>query len=279
MLLGKEIEKDLVSKIMKKFRIYSRIILEIFRKHYTPNADQLEFERSEIEEVAKELNIELPKNYGDLIYSFRFRRPLPEEIRLTAPPEYEWRIELAGRATYCFRLGKINRIIPRNDLRKIKIPDATPEIISKYTSGDEQALLTKVRYNRIIDIFLGVTAYSLQNHLRTTVEGVGQIEIDEIYVGINRHGNQFIIPVQAKGGSDQLGVVQTQQDIVYCYQKFPELICRPISAQFLDTNLIAIFELISEDETIRVVDEKHYLLVPNQDISDEELRAYKAYYD
>ncbi|MGK7879809.1 MAG: endonuclease [Crocosphaera sp.] len=264
---------------MKKSHIYSRIIREIFRRHYTPDADRLYFQRSEIEEVAKELNIELPKNYGDLIYSFRFRRPLPDEIRSTAPPEYEWRIELSGRANYCFTLGKINRIIPRNDLRKIKIPDATPEIISKYTSGDEQALLTKVRYNRIIDIFLGVTAYSLQNHLRTTVEGIGQIEIDEIYVGVNRHGNQFIIPVQAKGGSDQLGVVQTQQDIIYCYQKFPELICRPISTQFLDTNLIAIFELISEDETIRVVDEKHYLLVPNQDISDQELRAYKVYYD
>ena len=59
-----------------------------------------------------------------------------------------------------------------------------------------------MRYNRLIDIFLGVTCYSLQNHLRTTVTGIGQVETDEIYVGIDKAGQQFIIPVQAKGGTD-----------------------------------------------------------------------------
>jgi len=48
----------------------------------------------------------------------------------------------------------------------IKIPDATPEIVAAYALSDEQALLAKVRYNRLLDIFLGVAAYSLQNHLR-----------------------------------------------------------------------------------------------------------------
>ena len=45
---------------MKKSRIYSTIILEIFRRHYTPDSDNFEFERSEIEAVAKDLKIELP---------------------------------------------------------------------------------------------------------------------------------------------------------------------------------------------------------------------------
>ena len=65
----------------------------------------------------------------------------------------------------------------RDDIAAIKIPDATPEIIAAYALGDdEQALLAKVRYNRLIDIFLGLTTYSLQNHLRTYVAGMGQIE-------------------------------------------------------------------------------------------------------
>ena len=51
--------------------------------------------------------------------------------------------------------------------------------------SDEQALLAKVRYNRLIDVFLGLVAYSLQNHLRTTVTEMGQIEIDEIYVKLD----------------------------------------------------------------------------------------------
>ena len=52
--------------------------------------------------------------------------------------------------------------------------------------NDEQALLAKIRYNRLIDIFTGITCYSLQNHLRTTVPNIGQVEIDEIYIGIDK---------------------------------------------------------------------------------------------
>jgi hypothetical protein len=144
-------------------------------------------------------------------------------------------------------------ITPRRDLAAIKIPDATPEIISGYALGDEQALLAKVRYNRLIDIFLGITTYSLQNHLRTYVAAMGQIEIDEIYVGLNRQGAHFVIPVQAKGGADKLSPVQTRQDIECCKAKFPNLVCRPVSAQFMADDVIALFELTSEGDQILVL--------------------------
>jgi hypothetical protein len=171
---------------------------------------------------------------------------------------------------------KLNRIIPRDELITIKIPDATPEIIVAYALSDEQALLAKVRYNRLIDIFLGITAFSLQNHLRTTVKNIGQIEIDEMYVGVDRHGRQFIVPVQAKGGSDRHAVVQTQQDIAYCATKFPNLICRAVSAQFMSGDRIAMFELMLQDEEIRVAEEKHYQLVSSASISLEDLQSYRS---
>ena len=93
-------------------------------------------------------------------------------------------------------------IVPSEILAETKVPDATPGIIGMYALNDEQALLAKLRYNRLIDVFTGVTCYSLQSHLRTTAPGVGQIETDEIYVGIDRRGVHYVIPVQAKGGRD-----------------------------------------------------------------------------
>jgi hypothetical protein len=185
----------------------------------------------------------------------------------------EWIIDGVGRARYRFSLVQVNRIVPNSALRTIKVPDATPEIITAYALNDEQALLAKVRYNRLIDIFLGVTAYSLQNHMRTTVKGIGQIEIDEIYVALDRQGAQYVIPVQAKGGKDQLSVVQTKQDLACCAQKFSMLSCRSVSAQFMDDNKIAMFELAVEDNLVVVVEEKHYRLVPSSEISPEDLRA------
>jgi hypothetical protein len=57
-----------------------------------------------------------------------------------------------------------------------------------------------------------------------TVSRIGQIEIDEIHVGIDRQGRQYVLPVQAKGGSDQVSVAQTKHDIACCTEKFQALI-------------------------------------------------------
>lgn len=253
---------------------YSAIIAKVFTNHYGKEGESFEFTRNEFEVVATGLGITLPKNVGDLIYSFRYRNELPASILETAKDDLEWIIEGAGRAKYRFRLVKLNRIVPREELLTIKVPDATPEIIGAYALGDEQALLAKVRYNRLVDIFLGITAYSLQNHLRTTVKDVGQIEIDEIYIGIDRHGRQFVVPVQAKGGVDKHGAVQTHQDVAFCRQTFKNLVCRPVSVQFMSDQRIAMFELTVVDGVVKVVDEKHYQLVSAMAITTDDLQAY-----
>jgi hypothetical protein len=157
----------------------------------------------------------------------------------------------------------------------IGIPDGTPEMIRAYALDDEQALLAIVRYNRLIDIFLGLTTYSLQNHLRTTVKGVGQIEIDELYVGMDKYGCHYVIPVQAKGGNDQISVVQTMQDLAWCNQKFPEMRQRAISAQFMGSERIAMFELTVEDSVIKVVEERHFKLIPASELDQAAIRNYR----
>lgn len=260
-----------MSKVLNR---YAAIIEKIFFSGYRAGEVEFQFARDQMITVAAELGIKLPKNLGDVLYSFRYRNELPQSIRDTAAEGLEWIIEGCGQALYRFKLVKLSRILPREDLITIKVPDSTPEIISAYALSDEQALLAKVRYNRLVDIFLGITAYSLQNHLRTNLRGMGQIEVDEMYVGIDRHGRQFVVPVQAKGGADKHGVVQTIQDITYCQAKFPELVCRAVSAQFMSYERIAMFELTVQDGEVKVVEEKHYRLVPAGDIKSEDLRAY-----
>jgi len=255
---------------------YSAIIEHISFSKYRKGMREIPFQRQELERTAEALKIQLPKNLGDVIYSIRYRTELPARILRTQTKGREWIIEGRGRAMYCFRLVPVNRILPNTQLAAIKVPDATPEIISRYALSDEQALLAKVRYNRLIDIFLGLATYSLQNHLRTTVRNLGQVEIDEIYVGIDRRGSQYVLPVQAKGGTDQLSVVQTQQDISCCREKFPDLVCRAISAQFVSGDLIALFELEADGDTVRIVDEKHYRLVPGDQITQADLRTYAS---
>ncbi len=264
--------KDAAAKLNR----YAAILESIFFEHYTAGCTQFEFEREEIGRTARKLKVRLPKNLGDLLYSFRFRTDLPASIVSTASEDREWVIELAGRGRYAFRQLKINRVVPSESAYQIKIPDATPEIISTYAKTDEQALLAKVRYNRLIDIFLRITAYSLQSHLRTTVPGIGQIEVDEVYVGVRNTGQQFIVPVQAKGGSDQIGATQVRQDLEFCKHSYPILTPRAVAVQFIDAEVIAMFELVFQGEELRVFDEKHYRLVNGDDISADDLNTMSA---
>jgi hypothetical protein len=262
-------------KAAPKENRYKALIDKIFFDNYTNGATSFGFVRKDIKSAAEDLGIVLPDNLGDVIYSFRFRTDFSDRILATQPKDMEWRIELAGRAKYRFVLGKVSRIVPNPALRRIKVPDATPELIGAYALDDEQALLAVIRYNRLIDTFLGITTYSLQNHLRTTVKDMGQVEIDELYVGIDTHGCHYVMPVQAKGGSDKISVVQTTQDIRACAEKFPGIACRPISVQFMDESVIALFELTIQDDEIRIVEERHYLLVPAEELDKNEIRAYR----
>ena len=165
---------------------------------------------------------------------------------------------------------------PTEHLAETKIPDATPGIISKYALSDEQALLAKVRFNRLIDVFTGLTCYSLQNHLRTTVPKMGQVETDEIYIGLDKRGVHYFLPVQAKGGTDKLGVVQIEQDFAVGASKFPTLICKPIAAQFMSNGAISLFEFELSNDVISIVSEKQYRLVRPDELSSDEIETYKA---
>jgi hypothetical protein len=149
---------------------YDDIMLRVFERNFKQGAVRVAFDRDELAEACAKLGIDRIKNLGDIPYSFRFRKDLPEAIRKTATNHAEWIIIGAGVGAYEFRLAAPAKIAPTPNRQRIKIPDATPEIVQKYAPGtDEQALLAKVRYNRLVDVFSGLACYSIQNHLRTSI--------------------------------------------------------------------------------------------------------------
>ena len=260
---------------MSEKKIYSSIIEKIFHSKFKPGMREVNFEREDIIRFGNKLKIDLPKNLGDLVYSFRYRANLPESIKKLAPEGEAWLIRPAGRAKYRFVLLPDKPLVPNENMIVIKVPDSTPGIVSKYSLNDEQALLAKVRYNRLIDIFTGVTCYSLQNHLRTTAPDMGQVETDEIYVGVDKKGTHYVFPIQAKGGKDKLGIIQIEQDIAVCAHKFPLLVCRPIATQFMQEDVIAMFEFEEADNGVGIALEKHYKLVPPEEVTEADLENYR----
>lgn len=109
---------------------YHQLIEKIFFDGYRKGITEIPFERKALKEAAVALQMTLPDNLGDVIYSIRFRTPMPTKVLATQPRGREWIIELVGRSKYRFRLATVNRVVPNPNLAVIRIPDSTPEIIS-----------------------------------------------------------------------------------------------------------------------------------------------------
>lgn len=195
--------------------------------------DYLPFTKSDIEDAIRALSLELStRNIPDIAYTYRSgRSPLPEAILKYG----NWAIEGTGKGKYAFRkLTRSPYFDTPSDIAITAIPDATPQIVLKYQSSDEQAFLARIRYNRLLDIFTSLTTYHLQGHFRTTVTGIGQVEIDDLYMGLDTDANGYILPVEAKASlKEKLGVVQITQMIRFATQQYPDLLIRPIAAKLL----------------------------------------------
>ena len=267
------------------------VIKDIFTQRFKSGITRVPFSRSDLLEAAKqfaapgESEQARDKNLGDILYTFRFRRDFPEEILGTAPKGKIWVILGTGISKYELRLITKPNLSPSPNWVVTKVHDSTPEIVRRFVElSDEQAALSRICYNRLVDLFCRCVAHSLQNHLRTTVKGVGQIEIDELYVGANRMGQHFIIPVQAKKEKDRVGVSQLIQDYEYCKIKHPGMIPRLLAAQLFayqengkTFDRVAICEFVvreaKDDLLIEKSSEEHFLLLPKSLITQSDFKA------
>lgn len=226
---------------------YDKIILTLFMAKYKENteATEIDFTKDEIVATADELNITL-RNPPDVVYTYRSRRQLPDSILAKG----NWVIQPKGKGKFAFIRSKRTPFVQiQEGLAPIDILNALPEIVEKYTANDEQGLLSLIRYNRLVDVFTEITCFHLQSHIRTTILDEGQIEVDDLYVGIDQDGNEYILPLEAKSPDDRdkLGWVQISNLVKYAKQYFPKLTCRPIAAKPIERDMIYLIEF--DDKT------------------------------
>ncbi len=241
---------------------YDIVILTLFLRHYQPGLKRLIFQKDEIEDVCQELNIKV-RNIPDIPYTYRVRRNLPKEILKTG----HWAIESVGKSGYAFIMLENP---PRFDIRfqdyePINIFNAIPELVDGLLRTDEQSLLTKLLYNRLIDIFCELTCFHIQNHYRSFVNEIGEVELDAIYAGVDKLGNLFIIPIEAKSqaDNDMIGRIQISQMVLLVKQEFHELTCRILAVKELSDKTIGIVEFNDKTnpDEVRILSISRYRLI------------------
>ena len=85
-----------------------------------------------------------------------------------------------------------------------------------------------------------------------------------------------MFPIQAKAGNERISIVQIEQDLAVCGHKFPSLVCRPLAAQFMADDVIAMFEFEEGEGGLGIGSEKHYKLVPPEEVTESDLETYRT---
>lgn len=171
-------------------------------------------------------------------------------------------------------------ITPSPFYAKTKIVDATPGIIGKHALTSKQALLAKLRYNRLLDILMGFSCYSLQTNVKTTLTGYDQVLFDEIYLGIDERGEHCVLPVLCARPAGKIKITQIELCFVSCAVKFPKLTCHSIAAQFMNETQVALFVFERDSEGPRAFSQKHFQLIRPEHLPPEAWDAhYKAIFN
>lgn len=59
--------------------------------------------------------------------------------------------------------------------------------------------------------------------------------------------------------------------------KFPLLLRRAVACQFTNNDIIVMFQFEESEDGVGVVSEKHYKLVPPEELTDEDIRLYQRH--
>jgi hypothetical protein len=129
---------------------------------------------------------------------------------------------------------------------------------------DEQAVLSIVGYCQLLDHFTGMKIYRLRSHVRKSVPGVGQAELDAIDVGIAASDDDepVVFPIEAKSAPDALNRVQIFNMIQYAKHYFPRLLIRPlaIKVDFQSVVHFMEFNVAAKASDIRISKAASYLV-------------------
>jgi hypothetical protein len=216
------------------------------------------------------------RNPADVIYRMRSRTKLPAEILDRGFHV----LRCTGRGQYAFEKAT-SSIFEPPFTEPTTMVDMTPMPVRRLlpillADMDEQAVLTIASYCRILDHFTGMKIYRLRSHVRKSVPGVGQAELDAVDVGIARSEDDIpvIFPIEAKALADALNRVQVFNMVQYAAHYFPELKVRPLAIKIDEASVLHVveFNIPKKTSELKIIKAASYII----DTSDAQKVAISA---
>lgn len=224
-------------------QVYVPILRQIFQSKYVDGDTFVDFSLDDVRDAALSLGITV-RNPADVIYRMRSRTILPAEILELG----FYILRQVGRGKYRLEQAEstiidlpVTKPIDALDLTPLPVRRLLPESLRDV---DEQALLTVMGYSKLLDHFTGLTVYRLRSHVRKSVVGVGQAELDELDVGVALTDDEIpvVIPVEAKAVADPVNRVQISVMAQFASVYFPNHQVRPLAMKVDEEGLLHFLE-------------------------------------
>ena len=244
-------------------KVYGPILLHIFNARWRQGTPTVLFTLDDVRNSADALKLEV-RNPADLIYRMRSRTILPKEIL----DKGFYILRAIGRGQYQFEKGSSTLFEPLNseltealDLTPLPVRRLLPE---RLADMDEQAVLTIASYCKLFDHFTGLQVYRLRSHVRKSVPGIGQAELDAIDVGVALRDDEMpvVFPIEAKAAADALNRVQIFNMIEYSRHYFPGMTVRPLAIKVDHDSILHVMEFgaAAKAADLKIIKSASYML-------------------
>lgn len=267
---GKKPPKSLQSSGTRS-NVYVPVILRIFQERYRSGASSIIFSLDDVRNAVDYVRASSPnpdkisaRNPADVIYRMRSRTKLPDEIISKGFHV----LRAIGRGQYQFERASSSIITPPASVATHAI-DQTPMPVrrllpAKLADMDEQAVLSVAGYCMLLDHFTGMKIYRLRSHVRKSVPGIGQAELDAIDVGIASSEDELpvVFPIEAKAAPDALNRAQIFNMVQYANHYFPGLSVRPLAIKVDDRSVLHLMEFsgAARPADLRIVRSASYVI-------------------
>lgn len=246
-------------------KVYTPILLAIFRRKYVQGATTVTFTLEEVRAELAAAGLEA-RNTADLIYRMKSRTVLPAEIT-----DKGFRVlAITGRGTYALTVAESTLINYPERKEVTDVHDRTPFAVRRlladdFGNTDEQGLLSVLRFNDVFSQFLRVQVFHLKGHVRKSVPGQGQVEVDDVHVALSGGLDDplILIPVEAKAKDEPVNRVQIAMQVKYANHAFPGLLVRPLTVKLFADGLVLLMEFnpSTNPADLNIVKSAYYRIV------------------
>ena len=248
---------------MSKKKIDSDALVEqLFHQGYREGVQRIPFYTKDLGALSQPLGGASIEEIESILEGFENKsNRLPASIRRTQPAGAKWFVCKITEETFEFRLLPIIDTTPRSGLGTTDILDATPNIVTDNIVSTRHLLSVTIRYNRLVDSFLGIDTHLFKSYSGTSTEDTSDPKIDDLYLGTDEAGKDYAVPVLVETANQKIHRQQIDSSFALCRKILPNLACVAVVARFFGNSNIALLKFKQQDGTAVISEERHYRLM------------------